>query len=202
MAKFSALRRAAALSLNDVAALLGTSNSTVCRWEHGAVAADESALSRLRMLVEPRLPLIDFRFIDLFAGIGGLRRGFDAIGGRCVFTSEWDRFAERTYRANFRNGPEHRFEGDVTKGDTAFISDHDGLLAGLPPALRAASKRIPMPSPCARRKRLALHRWSRSGLQAQCAVGAAANTRGAQRRSGPYSGPPVPQEGVRVTPGP
>lgn len=132
MTEFSELRRAAALSLNDAAALLGTSKSTVYRWEHGEVAADESALSRLRQLGEPRLPLGDFRFIDLFAGIGGLRRGFDAIGGRCVFTSEWDRFAERTYRANFRDGPEHRFEGDITKVDPASIPDHDVLLAGFP----------------------------------------------------------------------
>jgi len=41
-----------------------------------------------------------FRFIDLFVGIGGLRRGFEAIGGACTFTSEWDRFAQKTYRRN------------------------------------------------------------------------------------------------------
>lgn len=132
MTEFSDLRRAAALSLNEAAALLGVSRSTVYRWEHGEVAADGSALARLRGLGEPRLPLGDFRFIDLFAGIGGLRRGFEAIGGRCVFTSEWDRFAERTYRANFRDGPGHRFEGDITKVDPASIPDHDVLLAGFP----------------------------------------------------------------------
>lgn len=87
---------------------------------------------RLRQLGEPRLPLGDLRFIDLFAGIGGLWRGFDAIGGRCVLTLEWDRFAERTYRANFRDGPEYRFEGDITKIDPATIPDHDVLLAGFP----------------------------------------------------------------------
>ena len=43
----------------------------------------------------------DFTFIDLFAGIGGIRRGFEAAGGKCVFTSEWDDYAQRTYRANF-----------------------------------------------------------------------------------------------------
>ena len=43
----------------------------------------------------------DFTFIDLFAGIGGLRRGFESIGGRCVFTSEWDKYSQKTYRANF-----------------------------------------------------------------------------------------------------
>ena len=60
---------------------------------------------------QPRLKLVrgggddaaDFTFIDLFAGIGGLRRGFEAIGGRCVFTSEWDKYSQKTYRANFPN---------------------------------------------------------------------------------------------------
>jgi DNA (cytosine-5)-methyltransferase 1 len=42
-----------------------------------------------------------FRFIDLFAGIGGIRLGFEAQGGRCVFTSEWNKFAQKTYLANF-----------------------------------------------------------------------------------------------------
>jgi len=48
-----------------------------------------------------------------FAGIGGLRRGFDAIGGKCVFTSEWDRFAQETYRANYEC--DHELVGDITK---------------------------------------------------------------------------------------
>ncbi|WP_149586581.1 helix-turn-helix domain-containing protein [Tabrizicola flagellatus] len=61
MTEFSELRRAAALSLNDAAALLGVSKSTVYRWEHGEVAADADALARLRRLGEPRLPLGDFR---------------------------------------------------------------------------------------------------------------------------------------------
>jgi len=54
-----------------------------------------------------------FRFIDLFAGIGGLRIGFDAIGGQCVFTSEWDKYAQRTYAANF--GADHEIAGDQTR---------------------------------------------------------------------------------------
>ena len=43
----------------------------------------------------------DFTFVDLFAGIGGLRLGFEAIGGKCVFTSEWDKYSQKTYAANF-----------------------------------------------------------------------------------------------------
>ena len=54
-----------------------------------------------------------FRFIDLFAGIGGLRRPFEEIGGRCVFTSEWDRCRKQTYSANFPFGDRHQFVGDI-----------------------------------------------------------------------------------------
>lgn len=71
-----------------------------------------------------------FRFIDLFAGIGGLRRGFDAIGGECVFTCEMNKFSQQTYRANF--GADHQIAGDITKVDAADVPPHDLLLAGFP----------------------------------------------------------------------
>ena len=51
----------------------------------------------------------DFRFIDLFAGIGGIRLGFEGFGGNCVFSSEWDKYARDTYQANFGELP----EGDI-----------------------------------------------------------------------------------------
>ncbi|EPV3679115.1 DNA cytosine methyltransferase [Enterobacter kobei] len=55
-----------------------------------------------------------FRFIDLFAGIGGIRHGFEAIGGQCVFTSEWNKHAVRTYKANWYCDPhEHHFNADI-----------------------------------------------------------------------------------------
>ena len=73
----------------------------------------------------------DFTFIDLFAGIGGLRRGFESIGGRCVFTSEWDKYSQKTYRANFPND-DHEINGDITKIDATDIPAHDVLLAGFP----------------------------------------------------------------------
>ncbi|MDO9076181.1 MAG: DNA (cytosine-5-)-methyltransferase [Brevundimonas sp.] len=76
-------------------------------------------------------PPADFTFIDLFAGIGGLRRGFESIGGRCVFTSEWDKFSQQTYRANFPDD-DHEINGDITKVDVADIPAHDVLLAGFP----------------------------------------------------------------------
>lgn len=71
-----------------------------------------------------------FRFIDLFAGIGGLRIGFESIGGVCVFSSEWNRFSQATYRENF--GHDHLINGDITKIDEAGVPDHDVLLAGFP----------------------------------------------------------------------
>ena len=72
----------------------------------------------------------DFRFIDLFAGIGGLRIGFESIGGTCVFTSEWNRFSQETYSKNFDE--EHPIEGDITKINETNIPAHDVLLAGFP----------------------------------------------------------------------
>ncbi|WP_319822663.1 DNA (cytosine-5-)-methyltransferase [Tritonibacter mobilis] len=71
-----------------------------------------------------------FTFIDLFAGIGGLRIGFEAAGGTCVFTSEWNKFSKETYRANFED--EHEIKGDITKVDEQDIPAHDVLLAGFP----------------------------------------------------------------------
>lgn len=73
----------------------------------------------------------DFTFIDLFAGIGGMRLGFEAAGGRCVFTSEWDAFSQKTYRANFPHD-DHAIAGDITKIPAEEIPDHDVLLAGFP----------------------------------------------------------------------
>ncbi len=73
----------------------------------------------------------EFTFIDLFAGIGGMRLGFEAAGGKCVFTSEWDAYSQRTYRANFPDD-EHEIAGDITKIDAAEILDHDVLVGGFP----------------------------------------------------------------------
>ncbi len=70
----------------------------------------------------------DFRFVDLFAGIGGIRLGFEAVGGRCVFSSELDEDACKTYEANFGEYP----SGDITKIEAAEIPDFDILLGGFP----------------------------------------------------------------------
>jgi DNA (cytosine-5)-methyltransferase 1 len=69
-----------------------------------------------------------FRFIDLFAGIGGIRLGFEYAGGKCVFSSEWDEKAAQTYQANFGEKP----VGDITKIPSEDIPDFDILLGGFP----------------------------------------------------------------------
>ncbi len=69
-----------------------------------------------------------FTFVDLFAGIGGARLGIEAAGGDCVFTSEWDRFAQVTYASNFGEFP----SGDIRKIPSSAIPDHDLLSAGFP----------------------------------------------------------------------
>jgi len=70
----------------------------------------------------------NFKFIDLFAGIGGIRLGFEHVGGRCVFSSEWDERAAKTYHANFGEYP----AGDITKIPSDDIPDFDVLLGGFP----------------------------------------------------------------------
>lgn len=69
-----------------------------------------------------------FRFIDLFAGIGGIRMAYQNVGGKCVFTSEWNNFAKRTYEANFGEVP----FGDITQINETNIPDHEVLLGGFP----------------------------------------------------------------------
>lgn len=70
----------------------------------------------------------EFTFIDLFAGIGGFRIAFQDQKGKCVFSSEWDKYAQKTYEANFGEVP----FGDITKIDETNIPDHDILLGGFP----------------------------------------------------------------------
>ena len=69
-----------------------------------------------------------FTFIDLFAGIGGMRIAFEGAGGHCVYSSEWNKYSQQTYRANFGEQP----EGDITQVDADSIPDHDVLVAGFP----------------------------------------------------------------------
>ena len=116
-----------------IAKHLGVSERQVRRWEARESQPPQyvsMALQRLLPFQTATNPNADFKFIDLFAGIGGIRLAFEAVGGECVFTSEWDSYAQRTYMANF--GGQHRINGDITQIAADDIPDHDVLLGGFP----------------------------------------------------------------------
>lgn len=123
------------------------------RWLNGKIEQKPLTHAETKMLREliPSPPKhhghYDFKFIDLFAGIGGIRKGFEDIGGQCVFTSEWNEQAVRTYKANwYCDETHHKFNSDIREitmpdnDDRDFvyahidkeIPDHDVLLAGFP----------------------------------------------------------------------
>ncbi|WP_241616921.1 DNA cytosine methyltransferase [Rosenbergiella epipactidis] len=131
------------------------SRESINRWINGKSApksltmAEEALLRKMLPSPPAHHPDYAFRFVDLFAGIGGIRRGFETIGGQCVFTSEWNKEAVRTYKANWYNDQDaHSFNLDireVTLSEQPDISevdayahidrhvpDHDVLLAGFP----------------------------------------------------------------------
>lgn len=132
MSEFSSLRQQAGLSVTDAALRLGYTERQVYRWENGA-SPKKAVLELLRTLKPTPVKKDEFAFtfIDLFAGIGGLRKGFEFVGGRCVFTSEWDRYSQKTYLANFPDD-EHEIAGDITKVALDDIPAHDVLIAGFP----------------------------------------------------------------------
>ena len=139
---FSTLREKAGLSIKEAAQLIGKSDRTVRRYEtkgRSTTPPPILVLDALRKAAEERCEMLraaekTFRFIDLFAGIGGLRLPFEDIGGRCVFTSEWDRFSRQTYAANFPDDDHHEFAGDIRPyaDNPHMIPEHDLLLAGFP----------------------------------------------------------------------
>jgi DNA (cytosine-5)-methyltransferase 1 len=124
------------LSIHDFADALsmGANGHKVFRsWEKGdAIPSDEhlKAIMEFGSVIPFEQNRKDtlFKFIDLFAGIGGIRIPFQELGGKCVFTSEWDKFAQKTYRINFGETP----DGDITKINTDMIPEFDILLAGFP----------------------------------------------------------------------
>jgi len=133
----------AGLSLEESAIINGLSERQVRRYEDITdTGCDPSFLVLEAMKRAASVPVgpqpspdHDFTFIDLFAGIGGLRRPFEEIGGKCVFTSEWDRFSRQTYSANFHDDPfEHEFAGDIRPyaEEPSKVPPHDVLLAGFP----------------------------------------------------------------------
>jgi len=132
--EFSRLRVLSGLNIEQCAKLGGWSHRTLYRWERGETTPRRAVVELLHRIADERKVVspggTDFRFIDLFAGIGGLRRGFEPLGGQCVFTSEWDRYSQLTYKANYACG--HEVAGDITKIPADAIPAHDLLLAGFP----------------------------------------------------------------------
>ncbi|WP_448244829.1 DNA (cytosine-5-)-methyltransferase [Pseudoxanthomonas mexicana] len=121
----------------EVAMALGVDARTVRRWHARECEPPPYIDDAIRQRLLPLASNADtspaaFTFIDLFAGIGGMRLAFEQQGGRCVFTSEWDAYARKTYAANFHDGPEHVFAGDITLVHEKDVPDHDVLLAGFP----------------------------------------------------------------------
>jgi DNA (cytosine-5)-methyltransferase 1 len=138
------LRNKLALGQRELANLIGLGKDgerTVRGWENGehkpsplkwgAIVDLEEKMKGYydnAALKQGRLENADFRFIDLFAGIGGIRFPFQKLGGHCVFTSEFNKFAQRTYLENYGEMP----DGDITQIATKNIPEHDILLGGFP----------------------------------------------------------------------
>ncbi len=138
------LRNRLGLGRTEFANFLGLGNigeRTVRGWEDGEhepspvkwqaiIEVEEKLTGYLENAPFCQKPLkdADFTFIDLFAGIGGIRLPFQQRGGHCVFSSEWDKFSQKTYLTNFGEMP----NGDITQIQASEIPDHDILLGGFP----------------------------------------------------------------------
>lgn len=133
--EFAELREKSGKSIEELAEILGKTPRTLYRWENGQSKPQKLALTYLKDLLDKSgkanlfVPS-SFSFIDLFAGIGGIRMAFEQTGGQCVFTSEWNDKARLTYQANFEL--DHPIAGDITQIAEADIPKHDVLLAGFP----------------------------------------------------------------------
>lgn len=121
-------------SQGALAGRLGVVRKTVGRWLRGECHPPSYLEAKLRELSQPaHAPAAGepwFRYIDLFAGIGGFRMAFDGLGGKCVFTSEWDENCQRAYKANYT--VDHPLLGDIREVKATDVPDHDLLLAGFP----------------------------------------------------------------------
>jgi DNA (cytosine-5)-methyltransferase 1 len=131
-----AKRNAVGLTQKEFAQLIGlgeTGERTVSGWERGE---HKPSPTKLRLISEMNVGIPyrnkrkknQFDFIDLFAGIGGIRLPFQEMGGQCVFTSEWDKFSKKTYASNYGEYP----DGDIVAIRSDKIPPHDVLLAGFP----------------------------------------------------------------------
>lgn len=130
-----AKRQQLGLTQKDFADALGMGKNgdrTLRRWENGESTPSPIEYTAVMSFAEA-VPFKNdsvstFNFIDLFAGIGGIRIPFQELGGKCVFTSEWDKFAQKTYRLNFGDEP----QGDIKEISADDIPEFDILLGGFP----------------------------------------------------------------------
>lgn len=135
---YTLLKRASVyLSSFELSQALEVTPCTVNRWLAQESSPKPYITNRLEQILlpfdKPTINTItngEFSFIDLFAGIGGIRQAFESIGGECVFTSEWDLYSQKTYLANYKDS--HSLNGDITKLEASDVSEHDVLLAGFP----------------------------------------------------------------------
>ncbi|MHB9839642.1 DNA (cytosine-5-)-methyltransferase [Paraburkholderia terrae] len=126
----------------EIAAHVGKDIKTVRRWEKGETPCPAMLEPALHAMLYPATARnasahagngTSTRIIDLFAGIGGIRMGFEAHGGQCVFTSEWNDFSQKTYQENFRDGDaQHALIGDIVTFPAEAVPEHDILLGGFP----------------------------------------------------------------------
>lgn len=131
-----AKRKAFGMSQKQFAELLGLKENgerTVRGWENGEHTPSHTKIAAIEAL-QTTIPFkltekkASLKSIDLFAGIGGIRLAFQNLGAQCVFSSEWDKFSQKTYAANFGELP----HGDITQIAANEIPRHDILLAGFP----------------------------------------------------------------------
>ena len=132
---FAKLREKTGLSLQAISGRFGCGLRTVYRWESGETKPRRYIFDFLQQYADTTNTPTDgrnllFTFIDLFAGIGGIRKGFESVGGSCIFTSELDAACRRTYQTNFSCN--HPVEGDITLIKEQDIPHHDVLVAGFP----------------------------------------------------------------------
>ncbi|WP_239283320.1 DNA (cytosine-5-)-methyltransferase [Collinsella sp. An271] len=119
---------------SDALGLGRNGERTLRRWENGEAKPKElerrAILSFANDVPFPNVPedSAKFRFVDLFAGIGGIRLPFSELGGRCVFSSEWDKFAQKTYSINYGEVP----QGDITQISSDEIPSCDLVIGGFP----------------------------------------------------------------------
>lgn len=99
--------------------------------EYNLTVRDSISTAVMQLVNRQRSPVqknTSFTFVDLFAGIGGMRLAFESVGGHCVYSNEWNKYSQQTYFANFGEQP----DGDITKVDGNNIPNHDVLVAGFP----------------------------------------------------------------------